>query len=503
MLTLICFLLGVAVCVLLLAGVRKTAVTLVAGGRGSQFHHADDGCVPRFGGVGLAGAFVAVCLAAWWLTGIPFLHNPLHRTLALSSLAMFAMGLWDDFRPLGARRKLLLQMLIAGCAYWGGIQVDGLKNPFTGEAYVLGHWGLLVTIVWLVALTNLINLIDGIDGLAGGIGFMLMCLLAYTAAGAAGFTFLVTAGMAGALLGFLYFNFPPARIYLGDGGAYFLGFLIGGTAIVNSNKGSVLAALVAPLIALGLPILDTGMAIVRRGLRGLPIFRPDRKHIHHRLLKQGWSRRRAVLTLYAVSVVFLLVAFGVFWSEQRLMPLLFGVAFLVLAVAARSFGFIQEWFEAGKAVGNSRQLRKETRYAMALTHWLLLEAERAPSICDLWLSYQFVAGKLGFSHARFSLPDGEELWQTNGLPLHAPGLRRYHHAFKAQSEMSLELAAEAEDMPQALFDHLSDLAAEGWLNAVQRWRATNELPIRFDSVADFPPPAAQPSPRRKSKATAG
>jgi UDP-GlcNAc:undecaprenyl-phosphate GlcNAc-1-phosphate transferase len=353
-----------------------------------------------------------------------------------------------------------------------------------------------------VALTNLINLIDGIDGLAGGIGFMLMCLLAYTAAGAAGFTFLVTAGMAGALLGFLYFNFPPARIYLGDGGAYFLGFLIGGTAIVNSNKGSVLAALVAPLIALGLPILDTGMAIVRRGLRGLPIFRPDRKHIHHRLLKQGWSRRRAVLSLYAVSVVFLLIAFGVFWSEQRLMPLLFGVAFLVLAVAARSFGFIQEWFDAGKALGNSRQLRKETRYAMALTHWLLLEAERSRSIYDLWLSYQFVAGRLGFSHARLRLQDGEDLWQMNGLPLHAAGLRWYSHMFKGHSGMTLELAAEAEAMPQALFDHLSDLAAEGWLNAAQRWRVTNELPICFGAAVS---PESSPASRRRrnSKANPG
>src|SRR5207247_2811996 len=162
-----------------------------------------------------------------------------------------------------------------------------------------------------------------IDALAGGISLMLMCLMAYVSFHGSTFLFLLAFWMAGALLAFLRFNFPPARIYMGDVGAYFLGFLLGSMTIASSNKGAVAAALVAPLMALGLPIIDTSLAIVRRGLKGLPIFRPDRKHIHHFLIKAGWSRRRAVLTLYVVSLVFLVMAVGLFSSEGHLIPVLF------------------------------------------------------------------------------------------------------------------------------------------------------------------------------------
>src|SRR5437867_2793106 len=175
--------------------------------------------------------------------------------------------------------------MIATATYSWGVQIELFKNPFTGTEYALGFGGYLATVVWLVAMTNLINLIDGIDGLAGGIGFMLMCLLAYVGWGVdLRFSTVAAGGMAGALLGFLYYNFPPAKIYMGDGGAYFLGFLIGVLAIVNSNKGTVVAALIAPLFALALPIADVLLAIFRRWLSGLPIFRPDRKHIHHQLI---------------------------------------------------------------------------------------------------------------------------------------------------------------------------------------------------------------------------
>ena len=145
---------------------------------------------------------------------------------------------------------------------------------------------MVLTVLWLVGMTNLINLIDGVDGLAGGICLMLMGLLAYVGHDSGSYECLVS-GMAGALLGFLWFNFPPARVYLGDSGAYFLGFQIGLFSIISSHKGTIFAALVAPLFVLALPILDTTLAILRRGLRGLPIFRADRRHIHHHCSKWG------------------------------------------------------------------------------------------------------------------------------------------------------------------------------------------------------------------------
>lgn len=126
---------------------------------------------------------------------------------------------------------------------------------------------------------------------------------------------LLATGMAGALLGFLKFNFPPAKIYLGDGGAYFLGFQIGIFSLVSSQKGSVVAALVAPMFVLGLPIVDIVLAILRRGLRGLPVFRPDRRHLHHHLLDMGFSRRKVVLCIYSVTLVFMVMGFVAFWSN--------------------------------------------------------------------------------------------------------------------------------------------------------------------------------------------
>src|SRR5208283_445655 len=165
-------------------------------------------------------------------------------------------------KPLGAKWKLLGQVVIALSLYFLGVGIEHFRIPFFSITLDLGTWGIFLTVLWLVGMTNLINLIDGMDGLAGGICLMLMGLLAYVGHDTGNFA-LLASGMAGALIGFLCFNFPPARIYLGDGGAYFLGFQIGLFAIVNSHKGTVFAALVAPLFVLALPILDTALAILR------------------------------------------------------------------------------------------------------------------------------------------------------------------------------------------------------------------------------------------------
>src|SRR5258707_2855404 len=150
--------------------------------------------------------------------------------------------------------------------------------------------------------------------------------------------------MAGALLGFLCFNFPPARVYMGDGGAYLLGFQIGLFSIASSHKGTIAAALIAPLFVLALPLLDMVLAILRRGLVGLPLFRPDRRHIHHRLPEMGLSRTRVVLSLYAVTLIFLAMGFAAFWSGGQLVPLLLGMAVLILFLCAGRLSFSRRWF---------------------------------------------------------------------------------------------------------------------------------------------------------------
>ncbi len=333
-----CGLLGLGIVSLVIPLLLKAATATNLFQRGQDLHHTHRQSIPRLGGLALAVAFISIEVFIAVISPEQRAKTPHRLVVLLSSLAMFGLGFWDDLQPLGAKRKLFGQVLIAATVCAFGIGIERFKIPFTSTDIELGGWGALLTVLWLVGMTNLINLIDGVDGLAGGICLMLMGLLAYVGQQGGGFGLLVS-GMAGALLGFLYFNFPPARIYLGDGGAYFLGFQIGLFAILNSHKGTILAALVAPLFVLALPILDTSLAILRRGLRGLPVFRPDRRHLHHRLIQTGMSRRRVVLGFYAVTLVFLLMGFAAYWSRGNLVPVLLGLATLVVAALRRQTEF--------------------------------------------------------------------------------------------------------------------------------------------------------------------
>jgi UDP-GlcNAc:undecaprenyl-phosphate GlcNAc-1-phosphate transferase len=337
-----------------------------------------------------------------------------------------------------------------------------------------------------------------VDGLAGGISLMLMTLLAYVGHQNGDFE-LLAPGMVGALLGFLWFNFPPARIYLGDSGAYFLGFQIGLMALVSSHKGTIAAALVAPLFVLALPIVDTVLAILRRGLRGLPIFRPDRKHIHHRLLESGFSRRKAVLSLYAVTLVFLLLGLLAFASGGQLIPVALGISLLILLLCAGKLNFSREWFAVGRVLGNSLDMRQEIQYALSLTHWLALEGRRHPSVESLWPDLVFAAKRLGFSSVRLTLADGERFWELPEANGHSHCCRQELRGGRAgllelkaparTTEPSLDNGkpsngAATFDLPISdpnLFEILSELVAEGWLKATHGWEEQAKAPLSFSS----------------------
>ena len=472
-----CAALGFVACLTFIPSIRRHH-TAREGQNIRSFHHTHGKTVTRFGGVGLAGAFffAAILAAGFYWERLRFSTD---GVCVIGAMAMFGLGFWDDCRPLGAKFKLASQILIAAGVYWAGVGIEQIKNPLNGETIVLGAWGFAATIMWLVAFTNLINLIDGIDGLAGGISLMLMCLLVCVGFNSHSYSTLLAAGTAGALLAFLYFNFPPAKIYMGDGGAYLLGFLIGVLTITNSHKGTVAAALLAPLFAMALPIVDVTLAILRRGLKGLPIFRPDRQHIHHRLVGIGFSRRRTLLTLYALSLVCLAMALAVFWSQGRLVPILFGVMFLIVLFSARCFGFLQDWLAVRKAVGTSLQLRKESRYALAMMTWLEMEAERCDNLQELWTSYLFVTRKLGFAQVRLVLErDADFVWknQTSG---DTDFLRR-RQELRLANITAIEYSAEASAMPATVFEHLTELAAETWMKVAQRWQKANGQPIRFE-----------------------
>jgi UDP-GlcNAc:undecaprenyl-phosphate GlcNAc-1-phosphate transferase len=464
-----CFALGFFLCWALIGIILKRAESGLGARREKDFHHAQKTPIPRLGGVAMVSAFAVVAIAIGLCTPVPAAAMGTLALIVFSSLAIFALGLWDDLRSLGAQFKLAFQIAIASAVYLGGIRIELFKSPFTGADLPLGVFGYFATVLWLVGLTNLINLIDGIDGLAAGICLMLMLLMANLGVtGHLGFTMLLSIGVAGALLGFLKFNYPPARIYMGDGGAYFLGFLIGLLSIVNSDKGSVAAALIAPAFALALPIVDVSLAILRRAVRGLPIFRPDRKHIHHHLITLGISRERTLLNLYTVSLLCLFLALCVFCLQGRLLALYTGLLFLVLLIAGHLSGFTRNWSSIGSQVGKSLSLRKETRYALTLDRWLILEAERRGSIGELWEDFCFVAQKLGFSRVEITLPDGAaRAWPSEAFD---EGKACHFAAHEIGDGTLLELAAGKEQMSEALFGLLGDLAAEMWFKADARFR---------------------------------
>lgn len=469
---------GFAVCALLIPPIQKWSRS-ASNHSERSFHHTHKAPVSRFGGVALTAAFVVISIVTLFLSDRLF-RGPI--TIVLGCLAMFALGLADDFRPLGAKVKLIAQLATAVAIYFAGLQIEVLNNPLTGKPIALGIWSLPLTVFWIVALTNLINLIDGIDGLAGGISLMLMCLLAYTGLAHGGYSFAtcMSVGMAAALVAFLCYNFPPASIYMGDGGAYFLGCFIALITISTSHKGTVAAGLIAPLVALALPIIDVSLAILRRGLSGLPIFRPDRKHIHHRLLQSGFSRRRAVLILYGVSLVCVATAFAIFWSQGKLVPILFGLACLLVLCGSPVISFARNFWQVRKLLGNSLQLRRESRYALAMMAWLEMEAERRDTLQELWTSYLFFTRKMGFFHVRLILSEGTDfVWRSSSPPASTGEWHRVRQEMSFANIRAIEFSASTSAMPAETFRHLSELAAEAWMKAAQCWKAASGHPIVF------------------------
>ena len=464
-----CALLGLLASVLLFGVIRRVCDSAFVAGRETQFHHhhGSKTRIPRVGGICIVGGFIAVCLLAGFMHHFGPMATKRFWVIAGSALAMFTVGIIDDLRPLGAKRKLVLQIVIASFAYWLGVQINQFRNPLSGQIFSLGAGGYVVTVVWLVAMTNLINLIDGIDGLAGGIGIMLMGLLAWAGFSIEnGFYSLICVGVIGALLGFLRFNFPPAKIYMGDGGAYFLGFLVGLISIETSHKGTVVAALTAPALALALPILDTTLALLRRAMKGLPLFRPDLEHIHHKLVKRGVTRTRAVLILYLFSVLSLCIAIGVFMLSGMQLPIFIGLAALVLIVLLRVLNVIPNFLTLGSVLQRNWNLRWRSRYILAMSSWLQMEAEQCQTVLELWNSYTFFQKKLGLSQVKVSLGGIEKNWESTG---HSGALWRRRHQFWIDQEMAIEFFCREGDLTRPEFDHVSELAAEAWLKAVTRW----------------------------------
>lgn len=258
---------------------------------------------PRVGGVSIAVSvtFSVVVTAISGLWG-PFLYNPslqlLIRVLPAIGI-VFLVGLIDDAAGLRPWQKLLGQAVAAGVAYANGLRV-AVVIGFSAQ-----HWLTLpLTIGWLLLCTNAFNLIDGLDGLAAGAGlFATLTILLAGILEKNTALVLVAVPLAGALLGFLCYNFSPASVFLGDSGSLLLGFVLGCFGIVWSMKTATFFGMVSPMMAMFVPILDVTLSVARRLIRGHSIFRADRRHVHHRLLDRGFTPRRVVFLLYGACAV--------------------------------------------------------------------------------------------------------------------------------------------------------------------------------------------------------
>ncbi|MCI5120105.1 MAG: undecaprenyl/decaprenyl-phosphate alpha-N-acetylglucosaminyl 1-phosphate transferase, partial [Candidatus Electrothrix sp. AUS4] len=263
---------------------------------------------PRIGGVALFSSFFSpflflLIIRQYSPLAQEFFSDSSLLCFAAGAVLIFFLGLLDDVLELSFFVKIMGQLLIAFFVYSCGFRITEVTTPF-GPHFSIGSFSLPITIFWFLLVINAINLIDGLDGLAAGIclfvshSMLFVCIVSGRFAAALAF-----AALAGSLIGFLRYNFYPASIFMGDSGSYFLGYCLAALSIGGAIKGQVATAMLIPVIALGIPLMDTLWAPVRRFINGQSIFQPDNKHIHHRLVRLGFTHRRAVLALYALSVI--------------------------------------------------------------------------------------------------------------------------------------------------------------------------------------------------------
>ena len=252
-------------------------------------------------------------------------------------LAIFCIV--DDIKTIKPLTKLLGQLLAAIAVVLAGIRIDGITLPFLNFPEIHEIISVILTIVWIIIVTNAINLIDGLDGLSSGISVIsaISLLIIFVLNGSSLVSIVLITALAGALVGFLPYNFSPAKTFIGDTGSNFLGFSLAIISILGSAKTYTAAVIVLPLIVLGLPIFDTCMAIIRRLIKGKSIkavFKADKGHLHHRLLAKGYSQKQAVILLYGISAI--LGLFAIILCDSGIWKAL---SFLFIVIIAAIAGY--------------------------------------------------------------------------------------------------------------------------------------------------------------------
>ncbi|HYE11945.1 MAG TPA: MraY family glycosyltransferase [Patescibacteria group bacterium] len=293
---------------------------------------------PRLGGIAIFIGFMAAVLVTFQM------DTRLISVLA-GGVVIVIMGYFDDIKPLSAKVKLLVQIMAAAIVVYGGVKINMVTNPLSyiyegADPYIrLGIWSYPLTLVWIVGITNAINLIDGLDGLAAGVSTISALTLTVVAIFLdQSYIALLAATLAGATIGFLPYNFNPAKIFMGDTGALFLGYMLSVLSVMGVVKSAAALSILVPIFAIGLPIFDTFMAIIRRALSGKPFMEADKGHLHHKLLDIGLSQKQAVLTLYSISAVLGFSAIALVEANLKVAGILVLAVFFLASLGVKYLG---------------------------------------------------------------------------------------------------------------------------------------------------------------------
>ncbi len=302
--------------------------------------------LPRLGGVAIFLSFSAcMVIAAIWSLYNPRLHSALSPKTLLTMLVpatlVFLLGVYDDIHGVGPYFKFSVQGIAGTMLFLGGLRIVNIPVLF-GDHQLPWFVGWAFTVLWVLAITNAFNLIDGLDGLAAG-SALFSTLVAFVVALLNGpsLVTVLTIALAGAILGFLRYNFNPATIFLGDSGSLFIGFLLSALALAGAQKAPTIVAVAIPVVSFGLPILETSLSIIRRLISGRPVFTADHEHIHHKLLQHGMTHRQVVILLYGVSAVFAMLSLFLLWPTGSSLGLVLAVLGIGIWIGVQHLGYLE------------------------------------------------------------------------------------------------------------------------------------------------------------------
>jgi UDP-GlcNAc:undecaprenyl-phosphate GlcNAc-1-phosphate transferase len=312
----------------------------------ASHRHLHNEAIPRLGGVAIVFSFL-IATAMALLVDKFAVHAA--RSLSLAPLTtilppailIFLLGIYDDRRDASPLLKFSVQAIAGAMLFAGGLRIFALPVLFGTHRF---SWvtGLTLTIGWVIAITNAFNLIDGLDGLAAGSAlFSTLVVFVVALLGNMSLISLVALALAGAIVGFLRYNFNPATIFLGDCGSLFIGFMLSALALYGSQKTPTIIAVAIPMVSFGLPILETSLSVLRRLISGRPVFTADREHIHHKLLQRGMSHRQVVIVLYGVSAIFALLSLFLLWPTGSTLGLVLAVLGTGIWMGVQHLGYLE------------------------------------------------------------------------------------------------------------------------------------------------------------------